>query len=158
MSDTTGTTDGEWSAWRTLSLMHAQLVAAVGRSLAAVELSYTDFQVLEALGRAQGRARVVELGDELGWEKSRVSHHVTRMQERGLVAKERCPTDHRGLYVVLTSEGRRVVRRAAPVYALVIQRNFVDRVTPAQLRGIRDAADAVLDGLTASDSGGYTLR
>ncbi len=138
-------------AWRALSLMHRQLIAALGCELATVGLSYPDYSVLAALAeRGDGRARVVELGDQLGWEKSRASHHVSRMHERGLVNKERCPTDHRGSYVVLTAEGRRAVERAAPVHARVVRRHFVDLVTPAQLRTVRDVADVVLARLAAT--------
>ena len=81
----------EERAWRALQAMQLRLEAALARQLATESgLSYPDYLVLVALtDRADDRLRLFELGDALGWEKSRLSHHVGRMVERGLVTKER---------------------------------------------------------------------
>ena len=96
--------------------------------------------------RADGRLRPLELAAVLGWEKSRVSHQVARMADRGLVSKERCGTDRRGAFVVITKKGRREIEAAAPGHVAAVRRLFVDRLTPQQLDALADAAEAVLAG------------
>src|SRR5687768_6760585 len=91
-------TEQEQDAWRSLQLMHMRLEGELARHLASESgLSYQDYLVLVVLtDRPDGWIRLFELADLLGWEKSRVSHHVARMVERGLVTKERCESDRRG--------------------------------------------------------------
>jgi DNA-binding MarR family transcriptional regulator len=104
--------------------------------------------VLVALtDRPDGRMRLFELGGVLGWEKSRLSHHVGRMAGRGLVTKERCDSDRRGAWVVVTGRGREEIEAAAPGHVTAVRRLFVDRLTPSQLDVIADAAETVLAAL-----------
>ena len=85
----------EERAWRSLQFMQMRLEGELARQLAAESgLSYPDYLVLVALtDRLEGRMRLFELAEILGWEKSRLSHHVARMTTRGLVKKERCDWD-----------------------------------------------------------------
>jgi DNA-binding MarR family transcriptional regulator len=140
----------ELRAWRSLQFMQMRLERELARQLADDSaLSYADYLVLVALtDRADGRMRLFELADELGWEKSRVSHQVARMAGRGLVSKERCDSDRRGAFVVVTPVGRREIEAAAPGHAAAVRRLFLDRLTPAQLDAVGDAADIVLTGLS----------
>lgn len=135
-------------AWRALQFMHLRLDGELARQLAAdAGLSYPDYVVLVALtDRPEGRMRLFELARTLGWEKSRVSHQVSRMAERGLVEKQKCGTDRRGAHVAVTARGRRELEAAAPGHVEAVRRLFVDRLTPEQLDAIADAAEAVLDG------------
>ena len=148
MPDVRWLDEQEERAWRALQLMQMRLTAALARQLAGSGLSYPDYVVLVALtDRPDGRRRLFELAGLLGWEKSRLSHHIARMAERGLVTKERCDTDRRGAFVVVTERGRREIEAAAPGHVAAVRRLFVDRVTPAQLASITSAAEAVLAGL-----------
>ena len=115
--------------------MHLRLDGELARQLAAdAGLSYPDYVVLVALtDRPEGRIRLFELAETLGWEKSRVSHQVSRMAERGLVEKQRCGTDRRGAHVVATSLGRRELAAAAPGHLETVRPHFIDRLTPEQL-------------------------
>jgi DNA-binding MarR family transcriptional regulator len=148
-------TDAEWldpreaRAWRGLQALQLRLTARLSRDLAAdSDLSYSDYTVLVVLtDQAEGRLRAFELGRELGWEKSRVSHHVSRMAARGLVTREPCPNDQRGAFVVITERGRREIEAAAPGHVAAVRRYFVDRLTPAQLDTLGDIAETVLAGL-----------
>lgn len=139
----------ELRAWRSLQFMQMRLEGELARQLAADSgLSYPDYLVLVALtDRPDGRMRLFELAEALGWEKSRVSHQVARMVDRGLVAKEKCDSDRRGAFVVITTAGRREIEAAAPGHLGAVRRLFVDRLTPAQLDGIGDAAEIVLAAL-----------
>ena len=144
--------DSERAIWRDFMLMHLQLSDRLNRELAPTGLSYQDYLVMASLSdRPQSRMRVVELGDELSWEKSRISHHITRMCERGLVRKERCPTDQRGMYVVLTASGRRAITAAAPTHVASVRHYVIDVLSTSQLRALGDAARCVLDAIAATN-------
>lgn len=136
----------EARAWRGLQLMNMRLDAELARQLAAEsDLSYPDYLVLVALtADPVGRCRQYELGQALGWEKSRLSHHVTRMADRGLVKKEQCPSDRRGAFVAVTNRGRKRIEAAAPGHVRAVRRLFVDQLTPHELEVIATAAEKVL--------------
>ena len=87
--------------------------------------------------------RAFELGAVLGWEKSRLSHHVQRMAQRGLVRKEKCASDRRGSFVSVTAAGRNEIEAAAPGHVNAVRTLFVDLLTDEQLDAIADAAEAV---------------
>jgi DNA-binding MarR family transcriptional regulator len=139
----------EARAWRALQMMQMRLDGELARQLATDSgLSYQDYTVLVALtGQPDGRMRAFELGALLGWEKSRLSHHVRRMAERGLVKKEKCASDRRGSFVSVTAAGRKEIEAAAPGHVTAVRQLFVDRLTGDQLDTIADAAETVLAGL-----------
>jgi DNA-binding MarR family transcriptional regulator len=143
--------DEEQDAWRGLQRMQLQLTGRLSRELSANGgLSYQDYAVLVVLtDRDDGRMRVLELGRELGWEKSRLSHHLQRMVGRGLVCRERCPSDQRGAFIVVSAEGRRALEASAPGHVAAVRRYFVDLLTPAQLRSLSAITGVVLDSLAS---------
>lgn len=155
-------TEREERAWRALQFMQMRLEGELARQLAADSgLSYPDYLVLVALtDRPDGRMRLFELAEILGWEKSRASHHVGRMVDRGLVKKQKCDSDRRGFYVVGTARGRREIEAAAPGHVATVRRVFVDRLTPEQLGALGDAAEAVVAGFDepSSDHHGVPAR
>jgi DNA-binding MarR family transcriptional regulator len=129
--------------------MQLQLTATLSRELAhSSGLSYQDYIVLVALtDRRDGRMRAFELGRVLGWEKSRLSHHISRMVERGFVDREKCESDKRGAFVVVTPRGRKAIEAAAPGHVAGVRRHFIDLLRPAQLRSLSAIAGTVLDAL-----------
>lgn len=143
-------TEEEQEAWRGLQQMQALLSATLNRHLADAGLSLQDYAVLVALTeRPDGRMRPVDLGRALGWEKSRLSHHASRMVERGLVARQSCPTDRRGWLLAITEQGRAAIETAAPDHVAAVRRFFVDRLTRSQLVALTKISRTVLDGLEA---------
>jgi DNA-binding MarR family transcriptional regulator len=144
----------EERAWRALQFMQMRLNARLASELAEVsDLSYPDYTVLVALtDRPDGRMRLFELAAILSWEKSRVSHQVARMAERGLVAKDRCDDDRRGAFVVATDHGRAAIEAAAPHHVETVRRLFVDPLTPAELDALGRAAEKILDAMAAGDA------
>jgi DNA-binding MarR family transcriptional regulator len=144
----------EERAWRSLQMMQMRLNAELSRDLAAhSRLSYQDYVVLVALtDRPGGEKRVFELGRDLGWEKSRVSHQVARMAARGLVEKRTCGGDRRGQVVAVTARGREEITAAAPSHLAAVRRLFVDRLTPAQLRQLVTTCETVLAAVGESES------
>jgi DNA-binding MarR family transcriptional regulator len=148
MHDVRWLDEREERAWRSLQFMQMRLEGALARQLAVdAGLSYPDYVVLVALtDRPDGRMRLFELAGVLGWEKSRLSHHIGRMDARGLVMKEKCDSDRRGAFVVISGQGRDTIEAAAPGHVAAVRRLFVDRLTPDQLDAIGDAAQHVLAG------------
>jgi DNA-binding MarR family transcriptional regulator len=136
--------DREQEAWRAFLRMHAQLAARLNRELPA-GLTLAEFEVLVALSDVPAeRLRAYELGAALQWEKSRVSHQVRRMEHRGLVAREECPEDGRGAFVVLTAAGRRALEDAAPAHVATVRRLFLDVLSAEQVDALGEVSAAVL--------------
>ena len=134
-------TEDEQRAWRGLLRMTAQLNARMNRQLQDdYGISLTDYEVLVVLSEApQGRRRVFEIADALAWEQSRVSHQLARMQRRGLVARQECPTDARGAFVVLTEAGRAAIERAAPAHVEMVRQLVFDGLSRDQLAVLTDS-------------------
>ncbi|WP_382306591.1 MarR family winged helix-turn-helix transcriptional regulator [Herbiconiux sp. UC225_62] len=105
---------------RIRSLLAARLQSESG-------LSTGDYAVLLALSEAEGkRLRSSDLAAVIDWERSRLSHHLGRMEARGLVVREPCATDNRGAEVVLTAAGASQFRRASASHLRAVQELFVD--------------------------------
>lgn len=97
-------------------------------------LSSGDYAVLLALSEAQGgRMRSSELAADIGWERSRLSHHLGRMERRGLIRREECAADSRGAEVVLATTGAEAFRRATVPHLRAVRELFIDALTPDQL-------------------------
>lgn len=145
--------EGEQRAWRGYVRMQGKLNAQLNRQLQAdSQLSLSDFEVLVHLTDVpDASVRVSELASALQWEKSRVSHHVTRMARRGLVKRVDCPTDGRSAFVVLTECGRRTIEAAAPQHVETVRRLFVDQLTDEQLKALESIANQVLSRLDTEE-------
>ena len=91
----------------------------------------------------------MDLARGLNWERSRVSHHVTRMERRGLVERSECRNDGRGAWVVLTKQGRCAIERAAPGHAATVRRLIFDNLTAQELKVMSGVIDKVLSRLPA---------
>ena len=139
----------DWATWRALSTMSAQLDVELDRRLRAVaNVSQAEFQVLSTLNEVpDGRLRPGELGELLGWEKSRVSHQLTRMESRGLVERDNCDVDARGTWVSLTVAGREAVATIADQYGAAIQELLFDALDGSERKNLHVAAVRVLERL-----------
>lgn len=123
------------------------------RLLTTEEISSADFSVLVQLSEAEGgTVRMRELCEGLKWDRSRMSHQITRMEKRGLVTKLRCANDSRGIDVELTAHGREVIERAAPDHVRMIRRIVFDELDSipgldrgAALTGMRAISAAAED-------------
>ena len=136
----------EQRAWRSVREMHRRLGIALERRLLLDSgLSAADYQVLVPLSEsAEGRLRARDLARGAGWEKSRLSHQMRRMEQRGLVAREDCPTDARGAYVRLTPQGRRAIEAAAPGHVDSVRRLLFDVLSPAEVDTLAALSERVL--------------
>jgi DNA-binding MarR family transcriptional regulator len=143
--------DGEQAAWRGLLRMTSRLNARLNHQLQEAHgLSLADYDVLVPLSEApDGRLRVFEIAQTLSWEQSRLSHHLTRMQRRGLIERQECPTDHRGAYAVLTETGRTAITAAAPGHADLVRQLVFDGLAAEQVATLTAVTAQVMDRLAA---------
>jgi DNA-binding MarR family transcriptional regulator len=150
MTDVRWLSDAEQRAWRGYRRMRALLDLQITRDLGRDGLSDADYDVLSSLSDTPGRRlRLTELAGRMLWSASRLSHHLSRMQQRGLVAKEDVRTDGRGAEVVLTADGLTTIQTVAPRHVESVREHFVDLLTPAQLKALGDLTEAVVDHLSA---------
>ena len=123
----------ELRVWHAFLLMGEDVLGRVGRDIVqATGLSGPEFGVLSrlaALGKGEMRQQV--LAGMLAWDKSRLSHQLTRMQERALI--ERRHTDGKTVLVVLTQLGREKLDAARPIHADSVRRNLLSRLTQEQI-------------------------
>jgi DNA-binding MarR family transcriptional regulator len=130
---------GEWEFWDTWMRAQRLLAHELDRGLQRdFGISKAEFSVLMTLHRAPGRdLRVGEIAESLDWEKSRVSHLLTRMENRGLVGRPEGGPGDRRTTVGLTEEGLRTVQKAVRGHGDNIRRHFLDSLTPQQAAAIR---------------------
>ena len=141
-----GWLDGEqqraWLAYIRVQLrlayeMNRQLLAESGMSLA-------DYDVLTGLSVAEkGRMPVTVLAAQIGWERSRVSHHVRRMSGRGLVTCGLSAADRRVTEVTLTDRGRLALQEAAPGHVDLVRRLFFGGLPPGLVGPLTEALESV---------------
>ncbi|MFM9373710.1 MarR family winged helix-turn-helix transcriptional regulator [Streptomyces sp. Da 82-17] len=151
-TDTPWLSERRQRIWRNWLRMNAELPAALHRRLRAdSHLSLSDYDVLVHLTDVpEARVRVLDLARALRWERSRLSHHIRRMEGRGLVRREDVPGDGRGAYVVLTPDGRTAVEQAAPAHVRTVRDLVFDSVDPDELAALATAVEKVLARLEAS--------
>lgn len=138
-------TRDELRVWRefleTGEVLRNQLAA---RLQADTGLSPSDYAVLLALSEAEGnRARSSDLATLVGWERSRLSHHLGRMERRTLIRREECATDSRGAEIVLAPAGREAFHAATVPHLTAVRELFVDALTPDQLAAAGEIAAAL---------------
>ena len=138
-------------AWRAFMHAHYQLNACLNRLLLQYSgLSDSDYEVLAVLsGRPEGRMPAQDMRTLLGWEKSRLSHQVRRMEEQDLVAREFNPADRRSAMIVLLPAGRRAIEDAAPEHVRDVRRHMIDLFTPAELDTLAGLHERILNHLAA---------
>jgi DNA-binding MarR family transcriptional regulator len=132
-----------WRRWVTLN---ARLSATLQKELQDdAGLSMQDYEVLVHLtDSAEGRVRVTDLARLLLWERSRVSHHVTRMESRRLVQREECAEDGRGAFVVITPQGRAAIEQAAPGHVNAVRLLVFDALSPEEIDAFATVIDKAL--------------
>lgn len=116
-------------------------------------ISVSDYDVLVALTSDDGgRMRVSDLAVRVGWERSRLSHHVKRMRDRGLVVCDRSRDDLRSTEVTLSAEGRAVLAQAGPPHVAFLRSVFLDALSRTELAQMHEALDRVYDALVEHGS------
>ncbi|RAJ51126.1 DNA-binding MarR family transcriptional regulator [Streptomyces sp. KhCrAH-43] len=126
MSTSGGAASGPVDLWSAFKRAHEVVRARVIADTAdAAGLSEPDLTILVSLSKAGGSLRQNELAASLGWDRTRISHQLTRMSKRDLIARERSG----GVTVTLTEEGRRTVAAVHPGLEAAVRRHFTDKLT-----------------------------
>ncbi|MDQ1304656.1 MAG: hypothetical protein QG671_483 [Actinomycetota bacterium] len=156
MTDPKWLTESEDRAWRGLHEMNRALDHVLSRRLGDDSgLSMADYELLVPLSEAAGRRlRARDLGQLVQWEKSRLSKHVSRMEQRGLVSRQECSADARGSFICLTEAGWVAITAAAPDHVEAVRRYFVDLLDAGELRMFAEVSDRVV--ARASEGAGPT--
>ncbi|RBY95856.1 MarR family transcriptional regulator [Blastococcus sp. TF02-8] len=132
-----------WRAW----LYSAQLVLdRLDRDLThRTGISHAYYEILVALSETPERMmRMSELADRCLSSRSRLSHAVSRLEERGWVRRQVCAEDGRGQLAVLTDEGFAALEGAAPIHVEGVRRELFDRLSAEQVQSIRDVGETLL--------------
>ncbi|TYP86931.1 MarR family winged helix-turn-helix transcriptional regulator [Blastococcus xanthinilyticus] len=138
-----------WRAW----LYSAQLLQdRLDRELTRrTGISHAYYEILVALSETPERMmRMSELADRCLSSRSRLSHAVSRLEERGWVRRQVCEEDGRGQLAVLTEEGFAALEGAAPIHVEGVRRELFDQLAPEQVAAMRDFGETLLRHLDPS--------
>ncbi|GAA1539152.1 DNA-binding MarR family transcriptional regulator [Microbacterium ginsengiterrae] len=146
-------TSEEFAVWReyleTFETARARIEARLHQD---TQLSGGDYRVLLALSEADEKAlRSSELAAQIGWERSRLSGHLGRMEKRGLIRREPCAEDARGSRVCLTDEGARAFRGSTLPHLQAVKEIFLDAFSPQQIADLGQAAADLRGHLDSGD-------
>lgn len=140
-------TTAEQRTWRSFLFGSRAMLSAIDKQLTRdSDLSGAEYDVLVPLSESpHGIMRSKALLEFLGWERSRLSHLLIRMDRRGLISRKPCDDDARGLDVCLTDKGRRSIEAAAPAHLKMVRSVLMDHLTQEEATAI----NSVYDKLTA---------
>ena len=111
-------------------------------------LSVSEYEILVRLSEApEQRLRMAELAENASQSRSRLSHTCSRLESKGLVKRDSCPNDKRGVYAHLTDAGLAALERAARDHVETVREYFVDVIEPADLEAVGRAFGLVLKRL-----------
>lgn len=139
----------EQQTWRAFLEANRLLFDQLDRELQRDSgLSHGYYEILVRLSEARGRAlRMSELADRSQSSRSRLSHAVARLEEKGWVRRETCPTDKRGQIARLTDEGFAALAAAAPGHVAGVRAHLFDPLTSDQVRQLREISTAIIAAL-----------
>lgn len=139
----------EERAWRGFRRIMTLLPPTIERDLRTRSaLSAADYEVLSNLSEAPDRSsRLMDLADRLLWSRSRLSHHVERMERRGLVVRRGCGDDGRGAVAELTDDGFAAIEAAAPGHVSSVRAHFIDQMTREELEMLAGLSDRLVERL-----------
>jgi DNA-binding MarR family transcriptional regulator len=139
--------EDEEQAWRAFRRLLTKLPARLGRDLGNDSgLSPADYEVLSTLSEKPNRRWALkELAAKTEWSRSRLSHHASRMQSRGLIDKEPDVHDDRGCILHLTDQGFAVLEAAAHHHLVSVRRRFLDHLNKEELMTLSEVSARIAD-------------
>jgi DNA-binding MarR family transcriptional regulator len=132
-----------WRAWLYSSML---LQDRLDRDLTSeTGISHAYYEILVQLSEAPGRMlRMSQLAERSLSSRSRLSHAVARLEERGWVRRQVCEEDGRGALAVLTDDGFAALEAAAPIHVESVRTHLFDQLTPEQVAALRDIGETLL--------------
>jgi DNA-binding MarR family transcriptional regulator len=136
----------EQRAWRAYLESTKVLFDALDRQLQRdANLPHAYYEILVRLSETDGRSmRMSELADATLSSRSRLSHAVARLEERGWVVRVDCPTDRRGQVARLTEAGFAVLAKAAPGHVASVRNLVIDALTAEQLEQLAAIGESII--------------
>lgn len=127
--------------WRTLAALHARIEDRLERALQkAHELSVSEYTVLDVLNRQDGfHLRMNQLSNAVVLSQSATTRLVTRLEDRGLLARYLCPTDRRGIYTEVTGKGHELLALARPTHDEVLSESLAEAGDVPELKPLVEA-------------------
>jgi DNA-binding MarR family transcriptional regulator len=146
MEETRWLTAEEQRAWRAFLTACQTLFSAIDAQLARdAKIPHGYYEILVRLSETPGRAlRMTQLAEASTSSKSRLSHAIARMEERGWVKRTDCATDRRGQVAQLTDEGFAALAAAAPGHVAQVRRSLIDQLTPEQIGQLREMSELII--------------
>lgn len=134
-----------FEAWRSFRIAHAALALRVGEELSERGLVPLDWlEVLLAVSEVPGRRlRMYELARVIFLSRSGLTRLVDRMTDAGLLDRERCPSDRRGSFAVLTPQGQAALKKALPVYVRAVEKYFSGGIAATTLATLQKTLDKI---------------
>jgi DNA-binding MarR family transcriptional regulator len=139
-------TADEQEAWRAFATACQTLFGAIDAQLQRDSgLPHGYYEILVRLSEAPGRAtRMSQLAEASTSSKSRLSHAVARLEDRGWVRRTSCPTDRRGQIAELTDEGFAALATAAPGHVEQVRRSLIDLLSTEQIEQLRQISESII--------------
>jgi DNA-binding MarR family transcriptional regulator len=140
----------EQAAWRAYLEATMLLFDALDRQLQRdAGIPHAYYEILVRLSEEPGRAlRMSELADATRSSRSRLSHAVARLEERGWVVRQDCPTDRRGQLAALTDSGFAALEAAAPGHVSAVREHVIEQLTVLQIEQLRGIGESIVRGLS----------
>jgi DNA-binding MarR family transcriptional regulator len=141
----------EQCAWRAYLEASQRLFEQLDRELEReVGMPLAYYQILAMLSEAPARTlRMSDLAAQTWSSRSRLSHAVDRLEQKGWVERLSCPSDKRGAYALLTAAGLRVLEAAAPSHVSSVRRLVFDRLAPADLEALARVSRQIVERIAA---------
>lgn len=143
----------EMRAWRAFINGSQRLLEVLNRELSdAHGLSLADYRILVILSEAPSQSvRMSELAEGIVASRSRLTHQIRRLEAAGIVTRQECPDDRRGVLATLTPQGQCRLQEAAPTHLAGVREHLIDQLGAAELRTIAEVFErneAALTGET----------
>ncbi len=142
----------QMGAWRSFLELHARVIRVLETELHRAEgLPLSWYDVLVQLNEAGGRMRMGELADRILISRSATTRFVERLEKAGLIVREACATDRRGTFVVLTDNGKGVLRDAAPTHLAGVEEHFTRHLSGTEARQLSATLERLLQLQTSHE-------
>ena len=137
-------TPAEESAWRKYIVASRRLLEALDDDLSANGLSHSDYEILVHLSDAEDRKlRMADLADKTILSRSRLSHRIKYMEGKGWVERQKCASDRRGTWAMMTTKGWNAIVKAAPDHVESVRKRFIDKISKADQANIANIFEKI---------------
>ncbi|GAA1751707.1 MarR family winged helix-turn-helix transcriptional regulator [Nostocoides vanveenii] len=154
-TETRWLTPREQRAWRAYLRATRLVEVALDRDLAVHGTQLSEYEVISMLSEAPGgRVRMSNLADIVVQSRSRITHTAARLEKRGLVRREACVDDRRGVELVLTDDGRAAIEEMARRHVDSVRANLIDILSPEEFIALGDSLRKVRDALAIEGQAG----